>query len=124
MDIQKVKRGYLSNSVGSLKPLKDTVLVTDMNFEYRVTTGGIILPSDDAKNSGIRPRWAKVYAVGPEQKEVSVDQWILVSHGRWTRGVEITVDGVNHTIRKVDNNDILLVSDTPVIDDTMSDKVV
>lgn len=124
MDIQKVKRGYLSNTVGTLKPLKDTVLVTDMNFEYRVTTTGIILPGDDAKNSGIRPRWAKVYAIGPEQKEVSVDQWILVDHGRWTRGVEITVDGVKHTIRKVDNNDILLVSDTPVVDDTMGDKVV
>lgn len=124
MDIQKVKRGYLSNEIKSLRPLKDTVLVTEMNFEFRVTSAGIILPSDDAKNSGIRPRWAKVYAVGPDQKDVEIGQWILVDHGRWTRGIDVTVDGVKHTIRKVDNKDILLVSDVQVIDDTMGEKVV
>jgi co-chaperonin GroES (HSP10) len=125
MDIKKVKRGYLANEVGQLAPLKDCVLVSDMNFEFRVTTAGIILPSDDAKDSGIRPRWGKVYAVGPEQLDVSVGQWICVSHGRWTRGVEIVDPAGNKTtIRKVDNKDILLVSDNPVNDDTISDKVV
>lgn len=124
MDIPKVKRSYISNEVKGLTPLNDTVLVTEMNFEFRVTTSGIILPSDDAKNSGIRPRWGKVYAIGPKQTDVKVGQWILVDHGRWTRGIDITVNGVNHTIRKIDNNDILLVSDEPVTDDTMGDKVV
>lgn len=115
---------YNSNSVGNLQPLRDTVLVSDMNFSERTTSAGIVLVSDDAKNSGIRPRWAKVYAVGPLQKEVSVGQWILVAHGRWTRGINITQNGTKHTIRKVDNSDILLVSDVPVVDDTLSDKVV
>ena len=32
-----------------------------MNFEERVTAGGIILRSDDGKEHGIRPRWAEVY---------------------------------------------------------------
>lgn len=123
MDIPKVKRGYLTNAIRGIKPLGKSVLVDEMNFEHRVTTSGIILPSDDAKNSGIRPRWAKVYAIGPEQDDVKVGQWILVAHGRWTRGIEIEVDGVKSTIRKVDNNDILLVSDTPVSDDTLGDKV-
>lgn len=125
MDIQKVKRGYIANEVGALRPLRDTVLVSDMNFEFRVTTAGIILPSDDAKNSGIRPRWAKVYAIGPEQKDVSVGQWICVAHGRWTRGIDIVDSSGNRTtLRKVDNNDILLISDEPVTDDTLSDKVI
>lgn len=125
MDIKKVKRGYLANEVGQLTPLKDCVLVSEMNFEFRVTSAGIILPSDDAKDSGIRPRWAKVYAIGPEQQDVSVGQWICVAHGRWTRGVEIVdASGNKTTIRKVDNKDILLVSDNPVNDDTISDKVV
>lgn len=125
MDIKKVKRGYLANEVGQLRPLKDCVLVSEMNFEFRVTSAGIILPSDDAKDSGIRPRWAKVYAIGPEQQDVSVGQWICVAHGRWTRGVEIVdASGNKTTIRKVDNKDILLVSDNPVNDDTISDKVV
>ena len=76
------------------------------------------------KNSGIRPRWAKVYAVGPEQKDIQVGQYILISHGRWTRGIKIQdIEGVK-TIRKVDNNDILLISDEPVLDETLSDKVI
>ena len=125
MDIQKVKRSYIANEIRSLRPLRDTVLVTDMNFEFRVTTSGIILPSDDAKDSGIRPRWAKVYAVGPDQLDVEVDQWILVAHGRWTRGIDIVDSGgIRKTIRKVDNNDILLISDEPVTDDTIGDKTI
>lgn len=116
---------YEPNKVAALNPLRDSVLVTDMNFEFRVTTSGIILPSDDGKNSGIRPRWGKVYAIGPEQTDVQIGQWILVSHGRWTRGVEIIDDsGKKSTIRKVDNNDILIVSDEPVTDDTMGNKVI
>lgn len=124
MEIQKVKRGYLANEVAGLRAIGDTVLVTEMNFEARKTASGIILPSDDAKNSGIRPRWGKVYAVGPEQEDFKVGQWILIAHGRWTRGVDIVVDGVRSTIRKVDNKDILAVSDVPVLDETMGDKVI
>jgi len=48
----------------------------------------------------------------------------LVSHGRWTRGIEIEdEDGVKFTIRKIDVKEILLVSDEPQNDDTISDKV-
>ena len=123
--MEKVKRGYNANEVGNLSPLHDNVLVTEMNFEFRVTTSGIILPSDDGKNSGIRPRWGKVYAIGPKQKDVQVGQWILVDHGRWTRGIDIIDDsGERKTIRKVDLKDILAVSDEVVNDDTMSDKVI
>jgi hypothetical protein len=65
-----------------------------------------------------------VYAIGPKQQDVKVGEWICVAHGRWTRGVEIErSDGVSLTIRKVDNKDILLISDSPVNDDTMSDAV-
>lgn len=123
--MEKVKRGYNANEVGNLSPLHDNVLVTEMNFEFRVTTSGIILPSDDGKNSGIRPRWGKVYAIGPKQKDVKVGQWILVDHGRWTRGIDIIDDsGQRKTIRKVDLKDILAVSDEVVNDDTMGTKVV
>lgn len=116
---------YGASKVKQLSPLKDSVLVKNMNFSERVMSSGIILVSDDGKNSGIRPRWAEVYAIGPEQKDVKVGQWVLISHGRWTRGLEIVDDfGEKFTIRKIDNNDILMVSDEIVVDDTMSDKVV
>jgi len=118
------KLAYQPHVVKKLHPLNDSIIVSDMNFDERLSSGGIVLLNDDTKSSGIRPRWAKVYAVGPEQKDVKVGQYILISHGRWTRGVKIADDTGNHTIRKVDNNDVLLVSDEPVNDTTMSDKVI
>lgn len=126
MTNQKVKRNALNTKVGGnlIQPLDNNVLVSDMNFEQRVTSTGIILPGDDGKDSGIRPRWAKVYAVGPNQHDVKVGQWILVSHGRWTRGLDIELlDGTQITLRKVDLKDMLLVSDESVNDDIIGEKV-
>ena len=111
--------------VSRLRALADSVIVTDMMFDQRQLSSGIILPSDDGKSSGIRPRWGRVYAVGPDHRDVRPGQWICVAHGRWTRGVEIEDDQGPQTIRKIDPRDILLVSDQqPDIDDTMSDAVV
>ena len=106
-----------------LRAIKDSVIVTDMVFDQRISRGGIIILNDDMKSQGIRPRWAKVYSIGPEQKEIKIGQYILVSHGRWTRGITIVDDEGEKTIRKVDNKDILLISDEPVFDETFSDKI-
>jgi co-chaperonin GroES (HSP10) len=105
-------------------PLNDHVIVKDMNFSGRQLSSGIIMLNDNGKSAGIRPRWGQVYAVGPEQKEIKPGQWICVAHGRWTRGVEIEDESGEHTIRRIDHKDILLVSDEePGVDDTMSDAV-
>ena len=106
-----------------LQPLKDSVIVSDMLFDARITTSGIYIPNDNGKSLGIRPRWGRVYAVGPKQTDVKVGQYICIAHGRWTRGVKINDGTGKLTVRKVDNNDILLVSDEPVADYTMGDKV-
>ena len=106
-----------------LQPLRDAVLVTDMSFDSRITSSGLILPSDNGTSLGIRPRWGQVYAIGPDQSDVTVGQWICVAHGRWTRGLDIEDQGVQRTIRRIDPNDILLVSDQPPQDDTMSEAV-
>lgn len=112
------------NKVHKLRALHDSVLVEHMNFEQRQLSSGIILPSDDGKSSGIRPRWARVYAVGPQHADVKPGQWICVAHGRWTRGIDIEDDNGAKTIRKIDPKDILLVSDhAPGHDDTMSDAI-
>lgn len=108
--------------VGKIKALHNDIIVTEMYFGERISSGGIILRNDDAKSSGIRPRWAKVYAVGPEVEDVRVGQYICISHGRWTRGITIIDDDGEKTIRKVDPKDILLISDEPVNDHTLSDK--
>lgn len=110
------------NTINQLRPIHDTVLVTEMNFADRVTTGGILIPSDNGKNHGIRPRWGRVFAVGPEQTDVEIGQWICVEHGRWTRAVQLELPEGATMVRRVDPKDILLVSDTEPMDDTFSDK--
>jgi co-chaperonin GroES (HSP10) len=118
------KAAYAPHKVQSLRPLKDTVLVTDMVFKERKLNSGLILLNDNGTTAGIRPRWGRIYAVGPEQKDYSVGDWICVAHGRWTRGVDIEdAEGNTVTIRKVDPKDILLISDEQPSDDTMSDAV-
>ena len=110
-----------------IKALHNNVIVSDMEFDTRITQSGLILPNDNGTTLGIRPRWGRVYAVGKNQKDVQVGQWILVAHGRWTRGVDIN-DGASdtkRTIRKIDPADILLVSDSEhrPLDDSMSTAV-
>jgi hypothetical protein len=92
-----------------------------MEFRERITTGGLILPNDNGQATGIRPRWGRVYAVGPEQTSVSVGEYVCIAHGRWTRGLEIEDGQGTRTIRRIDPSDILLVSDELPQDDTMSE---
>ena len=95
-----------------ITPLKKRVLVSDMHFGETRSKGGIILVDDDGSQSGIHPRWAKVYAIGNKQDDVKVGEWILVSHGRWSRAFKVKKEGVELEVRMIDENDILLVSET------------
>jgi co-chaperonin GroES (HSP10) len=103
--------------IGKIVPLADKVLVSDMNFDGQKTFSGIIIPSDNGKVHGIHPRWAKVFAVGPEQKDIKIGEWILVEHGRWTRGIEYELEnGEILELRMVDNAAILMSADAPPSD--------
>ena len=105
---------YTPQAYGSVKPLRDGVIVEEMKFGELTTPKGLIILNDDGANHGIKPRWARVYSVGPDQEEIQVGQYILIEHGRWTRGIDITDnDGNKTTVRKVDNDNILAVSETP-----------
>jgi co-chaperonin GroES (HSP10) len=113
-----------ATKIEKLIPLKDYVIVKDMNFSGRKLSSGIVLLGDDGNTSGIRPRWAQVYAVGPEQSIVKAGEWVLVEHGRWTRGVEVEITGEEMTLRRVDPKNIIFVSDQePSGDDTISTAV-
>ena len=94
-----------------ITPLKKRVLVSDMHFGETKTAGGIILVDDDGSESGIHPRWAKVYAIGKEQNDVKVGEWVMVAHGRWSRAIKVKKDGEELEVRMIDENDILLTSD-------------
>ena len=94
-----------------ITPLKKRVLVCKMHFGETRSKGGIILIDDDGSEGGIHPRWAEVYAIGNKQEDVKVGQWILVSHGRWSRALKVKKDNVELEVRMIDEDDILLVSD-------------
>ena len=83
-----------------------------MHFGDTTTNGGIIVLSDDGKDRGIKPRWGKVYSKGPDNKdEYNVGDWILVEHGRWTRGFDVENDqGDVQTLRTVEAESVLLWS--------------
>ena len=92
---------------GEFKPLRDGILVRNMEFGEQRTESGLIIASDDGKTSGIHPRWGEVIAVGNEQQDVTVGQYVLVAHGRWSRGFELN----GETVRTVDPNDVLGIQD-------------
>ena len=98
---------------GDIRPVKNHVLVHNIEEGRYVTKGGIIVLDDNGKERGIRERWAQVYAIGPEIDDIAVGDWLLVKHGRWSRGIEIQrgTEEVT-TIRMIDYPDaILIVSD-------------
>jgi hypothetical protein len=58
--------------------------------------------------------------VGPEQHDVTVGQWVCVAHGRWTRGIDVEDETGKKTLRRVDPDDLLIVSDEQPQDETFS----
>lgn len=116
------KPAFSPTKVDSLTFLNKDIIVSEMSFDERITKAGLIILNDDKKSAGIRPRWAKIYGLGPEQTDpqLEIGKYILIAHGRWTRGITIETPSGKETLRKVDPNDILLVSDEPMDDETMS----
>lgn len=95
------------------RALKGKVLVTDLERGSRII-GGIIIPDDNGKSEGIRPRWGRVYSVGEDITDISVGQWILIENGRWTRMLKVKEeDGTETQLWGVEwPKSVMLVSDT------------
>jgi len=92
--------------------LRNKVIVTNIESGARLTSKGIIIPDDDGKERGIRPRWAEVYAVGEGITDIKAGEWILVNHGRWTRGIDIWTPSGKVTLRGVDYPEGVLLAAT------------
>jgi co-chaperonin GroES (HSP10) len=107
------------HQVKAIRAKHDEVIVTDMDFKERKLSSGVILLSDNGKSEGIRPRWGRIIAIGPKQTQYKVGQWILISHGRWTRGAEIELDGEEMVIHRVDTDEILLISNERPVDESL-----
>ena len=92
-----------------IRAINNRVLVSHMHFGEQTTKGGLIIKTDDGTTRGIYPRWGKVYDKGPKNNDdYNVGDWILIEHGRWTRGVELD----DTTIRMVEAESILAYSET------------
>jgi co-chaperonin GroES (HSP10) len=80
-----------------------------MEFGEQKTAGGIIIASDDGQARGIHPRWGKVFAIGHENDDdYEIGDWILVEHGRWSRGVTMEDEnGIKTVVRVVEAESIL-----------------
>lgn len=97
---------------GKIVPIRDHVLVSNMDFDMQKTASGLFIPSDNGKSAGVRPRWAKVWAVGPEQKDIKVDEWVCVEHGRWTRTIDLEQDdGTILELRRVETAAVMMTAD-------------
>ena len=102
----------LNTIKGSLKPIGNRVIVSDMYFGEQKTKSGLILRNDDGQTRGIYPRWGRVHSKGPDNTDnYQVGDWVLVEHGRWTRGVSIDEGNGEIELRMVEAESILAYSD-------------
>ena len=95
----------------TIRPLKERILAELLGLEQRVTASGIIIQGENGKDRGIRPRWARVRLVGEGIDWVTPGQYVLVSHGRWSRQFECEHNGETMKLVHLDNKEVLLVSD-------------
>jgi hypothetical protein len=67
-------------------------------------------PMSGEQHSGIRPRWARVLAVGPEVDQIAPGDLVLCDYGKWSRGIPLGRDGLE-LVRfwRIRVGDILLV---------------
>lgn len=98
----------LNTLSGTIRPIGNRVIVADMYFGEQKTKGGLILRDDNGSTRGIYPRWGKVHSKGPDNKdEYCVGDWVLVEHGRWTRGVKVDEGNGEIELRMVEAESIL-----------------
>ncbi len=85
-------------SAKEFKPLPNRVFVTEMDAGNKLTKGGLIIPDDNGKDRGIRPRWAKVYSIGDGVEDFKIGDWILIEHGRWSFKMTFEFEGATAPI--------------------------
>ena len=89
-----------------IKAIGNRVIVSDMEFGEQVTKGGIIIPSDDGTRGIYSQDGVKVFRKGPRTMTHEQGQWILVEHGRWTRGLSRILGDEDMTLRMVEAESI------------------
>lgn len=104
----------------TLRPLKGKIFVSDLDDGMHKTAGGVILMDDKITERGIRPRWGKVALVADDIDFVTVGEWVLIEHGRWTLRTPVEIDGETVDVWMVDPEALLLCSDRNLSDERFS----
>jgi hypothetical protein len=95
----------------SFRPIKDNVFVSDLESGPTITAGGIIRPDDNMSATGIRPRWGRVWAIGPDIKDIVVGEWVYIEHARWTNAIDMELADGKIRVWKVEwPESVLLVT--------------
>lgn len=94
----------------AFRPLKENVFVTDLDSGPHQTAGGIIIPDDNFSERGVHPRWARVWALGPDVKGIEVGEWLFIEHARWTNSIDLELPAGVVRIWKVDWPDAVLLA--------------
>jgi co-chaperonin GroES (HSP10) len=95
-----------------LAPLNDSIIfefldeIQDGYFATK-TKSGIILQTQNPELNATLPRWGKVYAVGPEVKDVAVNDLILIAPLHWSTNFKFGEKRYNRAFEK----DVLLIAD-------------
>lgn len=95
-----------------IKAYKNHVLAELVDKGMRLSKGGILIIDDDMQQQGIRPRWFRIYSAGSRTYDLKDGEYVLVQHGRWSRGFRINLEGEDKWLYKLDYPDaIMLASD-------------
>ncbi len=110
-----------------VKPMHDGVFIdiVDRNITQKDLGDGKVLhliaddsfagpydPVGGGRHSGIRPRWARVLAIGPEVVDVQIGDLVLCDTLKWGRKVPLGRDGQEVVyFWNIKVTDILVVSD-------------
>jgi co-chaperonin GroES (HSP10) len=96
---------------GDVTPLRNHVLVENMDVGEKLVNG-IIRLDDNGRDTGVRPRWAKVYAVGANITDIHPGNWVLVEHGQWTYRVKVQTSEGEKDIQRIKYPEgVLVVAD-------------
>ena len=83
---------------GNIRPRGRNILGYELEFGEQMVNG-IITMIDDRTVRGVRPRWCKVFAVGPDVTDVKPGDYVLLGHGEWSTGFEAKIGDQAYTLR-------------------------
>lgn len=101
-----------------VEPLGEWIATELFDVGQKFTPGGLIMPDDNMKSSGIRPRWAKIIAISEKtakELDLGLGRFILLEHLGWVKGMDLDMD--DGTVQKTHwttQEKIVLIADEGV----------